>query len=248
LYPDNRINDVVNPLAYTVAKSTTRSGAPLPSTEESINFYFDNKNLLDQYPEAGAWLLPASDSKEDRTKYAYDNEVIEGLRFSKTPDEFLTELKFKEGANQYFTARQSYLDQYEALRDSGQKSKAATLKNAWDSASAMFRAAHPVFNERLVSSDARTRRARTIDQMRLLINDPEVPQSPQFKGLRILMNSYDSYMVNKGSLGLNKSARGRATSEVLKQQFEQWTSNFLLEYPEINTFWMTVLRPETGLD
>jgi hypothetical protein len=62
------------------------------------------------------------------------------------------------------------------------------------------------------------------------------------------MNSYDSYMINKGSLGLNKSARGRATSEVLKQQFEQWTSSFLLEYPEINTFWMTVLRPETGLD
>jgi hypothetical protein len=248
LYPDNRINDVVNPLAYTVAKSTTRSGAPLPSTEESISFYFDNKNLLDQYPEAGAWLLPASDSKEDRTKYAYDNEVIEGLRFSKTADEFLTELKFKEGANQYFTARQSYLDNYESLKDAGQKGKAATLKNAWDSWSAVFRAAHPVFNERLVSSDARTRRARTIDQMRLLINDPEVPQSPQFKGLRILMNSYDSYTVNKGSLGLNKSARGRATSEVLKQQFEQWTSNFLLEYPEINTFWMTVLRPETGLD
>ena len=248
LYPNNRINDVVNPLAYTVSKSTTRSGAPLPSTEESINFYFDNKNLLDQYPEAGAWLLPASDSKEDRTKYAYDNEVIEGLRFKKTPDEFLTELKFKEGANQYFTARQSYLDNYELLKDAGQKGKAAILKNAWDSWSSVFRAAHPVFNERLVSSDARTRRARTIDQMRLLINDPEVPQSPQFKGLRIIINSYNSYMINKGSLGLNKSARGRATSEFLKQQFEQWTSNFLLEYPEINTFWMTVLRPETGLD
>lgn len=248
LYPDNRVNDIINPLAFTVSKSGTRSGAPLPSTEESINFYFDNQKLLDQYPEAGAWLLPMSDSKEDRTKYAYDNEVIEGLRFKKTPEDFLNEVKFKEAANIYFASRKSYLDQYEALKDSGQKVKARALKNSWDAQSEMFRVAHPIFNEKLQSSDARERRARTIDQMRYLISDPEVPQAKHFDSLRILMNSYDTFIVNKGSLGLNKSARGRALSEVFKQQFEVWISNFLLEYPEMNTFWMTVLRPETGLD
>ena len=170
------------------------------------------------------------------------------MRFKKTPEDFLNEVKFKEAANIYFASRKSYLDQYEALKDSGQKVKARALKNSWDAQSEMFRVAHPIFNEKLQSSDARGRRARTIDQMRYLLSDPEVPQAKHFEGLRILMNSFDTFMVNRGSLGLNKSARGRAISEVFKQQFEVWTSNFLLEYPEMNTFWMTVIRPETGLD
>ena len=248
LYPDNRVHDIINPLAYTVSKTGTRSGAPLPSTDESINFYFDNQELLDQYPEAGAWLLPISKDKDQRSKYAYDNEVIEGLRVRKTPEEFLNEVKYKEGANIYFASRKDYLDQYEGLKDAGQKSQAAALKNAWDAQSALFRVAHPVFNEKLISSDARERRARTISQMRYLLNDPEVPQADHFEGLRILMDSFDTYKTNKGSLGLDQSARGRAISEVFKKQFEDWSNQFLLDYPDASTFWLTVIRPETGLD
>jgi hypothetical protein len=248
LYPDNRVHDIINPLAYTVSKTATRSGAPLPSTEQSINFYFDNQELLNQYPEAGAWLLPPAKEGDTRSKYAYDNEVIEGLRVKKTPEEFLNEVKYKEGANIYFASRKDYLDQYEALKDAGQKSQAAALKNAWDAQSAIFRAAHPIFNEKLTSSDARERRARTITQMRYLLNDPEAPQAEHFGGLRILMNSFDTFVTNKGSLGLDQSARGRAVLEVFKKQFEEWSNQFLLDYPEASTFWLTVIRPETGLD
>jgi hypothetical protein len=248
LYPDNRVHDIINPLAYTVSKTSTRSGAPLPSTDESINFYFDNQELLNQYPEAGAWLLPPAKDGDARSKYAYDNEVIEGLRVKKIPEEFLNEVKYKEGANIYFAARKDYLDQYEALKDAGQKAQAKALKNAWDAQSAMYRTAHPIFNEKLVSSDARERRARTITQMRYLLNDPEAPQAEHFDSLRILMNSYDTYVVNKGSLGLDQSARGRAILEVFKKQFEEWSNQFLLDYPEASTFWLTVIRPETGLD
>ena len=248
LYPDNRVNDIIKPLAYTVSKTATKSGAPLPSTDDSINFYFDNQQLLDQYPQAGAWLLPPAKEGDTRSKYAYDNEVIEGLRVRKTPEEFLNEVKYKEGANIYFASRKDYLDQYGALKDAGQKSQAAALKNAWDASSAMFRAAHPIFNEKLVSSDARERRARTISQMRYLLNDPEVPQAEHFNSLRILMESFDTFTTNKGSLGLDQSARGRAILEVFKKQFEEWSNQFLLDYPEASTFWLTVIRPETGLD
>jgi predicted ATPase len=84
--------------------------------------------------------------------------------------------------------------------------------------------------------------------MRYLLNDPEAPQAEHFDSLRILMNSYDTYVVNKGSLGLDQSARGRAILEVFKKQFEEWSNQFLLDYPEASTFWLTVIRPETGLD
>jgi hypothetical protein len=248
LYQDNALKNVLNPLAYTVSKSKTPSGAPLPSTDEGINFYTDNRSVLDQYPDAGPWLLPQSNDKEKRSKYAYDTEIISGLREKKPPEDFLNELKFKEGATIYFSSRQSYLDQHGALVDSGQKMQARALKDAWDAQSAMFRTAHPIFNEMLTSTDARARRKRIVDQMHYLLNDPEAPKAEHFDNLKNLMDSYDSFMLNKSSLALDHSARGRAQTELFKKSFEDWTNNFVMSYPELNTFWLTVLRPETGLD
>lgn len=244
----NLVKNVVNPLAYTVSKSKTPSGAPLPSSENGITFYLDNKDLLDQYPDAGPWLLPQANDKEQRSKYAYDTEVVQGLRVTKAPIDFLNELKFKEGANIYFTGRQSYLDQHGALVDSGQKGKARLLANAWDISSSMFRAAHPIFDEMLTSTDSRARRNRIIDQMHYLVNDPEAPKADHFDLLKLLMQSYDSFIVTKGSFALDHSAGGRARTELLKKGFEDWANQFLDKHPELSTFWLTVLRPETGLD
>ena len=248
IYSNNRIKDVVQPLAFTVSRTETPSGAPLPSTEAGIQFYDDNRAIIDQYKYAGAWLLPNDGSSEERSQYAYDSEVIAGLRDRKTPDEFMRELKFREGANVYFSSRKSYLDQYEALRAANQDAAARDLKARYDVWSKNYLATHPVFSELLQDSTARQRREDTIEEMRYVLNDPEAPKAAHFDSLKILMDSYDSYTVEKSRLGLDHSAAGRARLEILKKNFDSWVANFVSLNPGVNTFWMTVLRPEAGLD
>lgn len=248
MYPDNRIKNVVSPLAYTVGKTQTASGAPLPSTDESVQFYADNRDLLDQYKFAGAWLLPVADESDERTQYAYDSEVIAGLRERKTPDEFLREIKFREGANIYFKSRKDYLDEYERLRANGNDRAARVLKDRYNVWAQIYLKTHPVFEEELTSQNARDRRQSTITEMRLLLNDPEVPKAKHFDALKTLMDSFDSYTVELSRLALDRSSVGRARTEVFKKRFDGWVTTFVAANPQVNTFWLTVLRPETGLD
>jgi hypothetical protein len=92
------LSDLVNPIALTVGRSESRSGAPLPATELAVKFFDDNENYLKDMPYASPWLLPTDEAADSpKTQYAYDQQTINGLRKRITPEEFLNELKFKEG-------------------------------------------------------------------------------------------------------------------------------------------------------
>jgi hypothetical protein len=248
-FPDNTINDVLEPIAYTVSRTESVSGAPLPRSEDGINFYVDNKDLLDQYPFAGPWLLPqdAADLDED-SQYAYDAQLINGLRTRKTPDEFLKELKFREGSSIYFAARKEYLDLSAVLKEQKRTKAVEQLNNKWDLFASYWKATHPVFADVLVSSDARERRQNVIDQMRYLLTDPLTPKASHFDSMKTLVDGFDLFNTERSRLNLNRTAAGRTKVEQLKKVFEEWVTGFVLENPKVNSFWLTVLRPESGLD
>jgi len=236
-------------LAYTISKTTSPSGAPLPQTDQAFSFYEENKDLLDQYPEAGPWLLPQGDGDPNvRSQYAFDSEIVSGLRRRRTPEEFITMTKYKEGASFYFEQQKVFNDAYETLKLRGQDERAAMLNREWLIWAEAFKATHPLFAEMLVSDDARTRRRNVISQMRYVLKDPLVPKAPHFEKLKILQDSYDAYSVARGELGLDKTARGVSRLNTLKKAFRAWASDFLIENPTLNSYWLTILEPEAGLE
>ncbi len=248
-YENNTINDVLSPLAYTVSRTETVSGAPLPMSEDGIAFYESNKELLDQYTYAGPWLLPQDASRDgERSQYAYDSQMINGLRIKKTPEEFLRELKFREGASIYFAARKQYVDVSSQLKETKQDAELKRVKGLWEMFASYWKATHPVFADELVSSDSRERRQNVIQEMRLLLDDPLAPKASHFAPLGSLMRSFDAFSLERSRLNLNRTALGRTRVELLKKNFEDWVTNFVLENPTVNSFWLTVLRPESGLD
>jgi hypothetical protein len=243
------IREVLRPLAYTISKTTSPSGAPLPQTDEAFGFYEENRDLLDQYPEAGPWLLPQGDGDPNvRSQYAFDSEIVSGLRRRRTPEEFITMTKYKEGASFYFEQQKVFNDAYETLKLRGQDERAAMLNREWLIWAEAFKATHPLFAEMLVSDDARTRRRNVISQMRYVLKDPLVPKAPHFEKLKILQDSYDAYSVARGELGLDKTARGVSRLNTLKKAFRAWASDFLIENPTLNSYWLTILEPEAGLE
>lgn len=247
-FPEDTVENILNPMAFTVSRTSSRSGAPLPSTDDGIRFYEENRGVLEQYNYAGPWLLPQDYLEQDeRSQYAYDVQMIDGLRTRKTPEEFMRELKFREGSSVYFRARKEYLDEYARLKETN-NSQAKSLKMKWDLFSQYWQASHPIFAEELTNADARQRRANVITEMRTLLDDPLAPQASHFGAMKVLMESYDTFTVERSRLSLNKSGYGRAQVEILKKNFEEWVTRFTAENPAINSFWLTVLRPETGLD
>lgn len=248
-FPDGSIKDVFNPTAYTVSRTRSVSGAPLPNSDDGIRFYEENKDVYDQYKFAGPWLLPqdAADLGE-KSQYAYDAQLIDGLRVRKTPTEFVNELKYREASGIYFKARKEYLDEYAVLKELGRKSAMKNLRNEWDTWSAGWKATHPVFAMGLADSDARQRRQNVISEMRMILNDPNAPRASHFDQMKVLMKSFDGFNIERSRLNLDGSAMGRARVEVLKKRFSDWVDEYTSINPAVNSFWLTVLRPESGLD
>jgi hypothetical protein len=240
--------DIVNPMALTVGKTESASGVSLPTTEEAVQFYTEHADYLATMPMAGPWLLPVAKKGDERSQYAYDQQLIEGLRRKLTPDEFLSELKYKEAAPRYFALRKKYLDAVDRLKMEGNEAGVEVANQWWQSTSTAYRAAHPIFDEQMSSSDGRQRRAAVIEEMRTAVYDPLVPPSPQLEGFREIMTTWDQYKIALATLREDGSARGRVKVEQAKATFEKMMDDLMVRRPEMRSFYLAIIRPEADLD
>lgn len=250
-YKNSPFKDMVTPegvLAYTVSKTTSASGAPLPSTEKAWAYYESNQDFFEQYPEAAPWLMPQDENNDERSNYAYNQELIANLRTKRTPLEFLQTIKYKEGAQWYFTEQEKYETAIRNARKRGQDATADRLRNIWEAESQAFKLTHPVFAQMLVSGEARERRNKIITQMRYLLDDPAFPKTDHFDALKELQDAFDAFIVARGQLSINRTMFNQTRLSALKLQFATAVEAFILENPAVRPYWQTVLKPESGLD
>lgn len=247
LNKDATVHDIVNPLAYTVPKNVSASGAPIPSTEEAFQYYTANEDYFQALPDAAPWLLPQA-TGGGRSSYAYDSQVANGLRIRRTPEEYYRAMKFKEASGEYFSVRDEGLRQIAALQDEGNLDAARAVRATMDRDLAMYRTAHPIFAEEMSKSDGKQRRARTIEQMRTIVNDPQSPEALQKPALKAAMDLFDSYTSQLTMLGTDRSLAARARTDDLKARYLTVMDELTHANPGIMSFWVSVLKPESSLD
>jgi hypothetical protein len=246
LNPRGTIDDIVNPLAYTVPRSQSTSGAPLPSGPAAFAFMQANGQYLDEFPNAAPWLFPAQVGG-DRSQYVFDQQVADKLRKQRKPDEFYAAIKFKLGAQNYFGTKDAFTKLIDEATVNGDKARAKSLQAQMEYQLNIYRIAHPLFAEELQSSDGRIRRGKILAEMRTVVEDPAHPDVPQFNGLRVMMRTFDNYGVRLSVLGNDRSAAGKRETEFLKRQYEEFMKSYVEAHPELQAFWVSVLRPESSL-
>lgn len=249
LYPDAQLKDIVNPMAYTVGQSESTSGAYLPPTERALEFFTEHEDYFAEFPEAAPWLLPQPPAgSTERSRYAADQYVTNGLRVRRTSEDFLRAMMFKEAAGPYFAASDRFtaaIAEAEAADDTDRKKM---LTETWAIQAETFKRQHPIFAEELVEGTARRRRLRTIDQMRTVVHDPEAPPSEQTKGLKLMIDSFDNFSTRRKVLADDRTAKGRDTLDQWKNAYSEYMEAYVVKHPEMATFWKTVIRPQAELD
>lgn len=243
-FPNADLEDVINPLAYTVSTSSSASGAPLPATRTGLAWYESNSNWIDSMPEAGAWFLPP-DSDGQFDFYSYNQQLVSGLRKQRNPREFIRSLKYRNGASIYFDARDQYEQAAAQLGDDMERKR--MLDDVWESWRTSWLNAHPIFAEELVSGDARQRRQRTIDQLRYAIDDPAAPDSPNLEAIDEMSRTFDQYRVALLRLNESRSADNVEKVRQIKALFDEWAAGWVLRHPELEQLWSAVYRPEASL-
>ena len=238
-----------NPLAFTVGSTESVSGAPLPSTEAAINFYIDNKEIFDLYKYAGPWLLPQDKTGDPRSQWAFDQTVIAGLRVYKgSSEDFLNELKFKEGAYVYFAKQREFDQAAEQAALEGNDDLKKRIEAEKKNFETNFKAAHPIFADQLQSEEARVRRQNVMDEMAVLVEDPQFPKADHFDAIRGLVRNYLEFKVRSGRVYPDGSKISSDEIAILRQQLDIYGQQIVAKFPQVNAFWTTIVKPLAGID
>lgn len=244
---DATLDDIVQPLAYTVGRNESVSGAPLPSTETALGFIEQNAGYMSEFPTAAPWLLPQAEQGDSRSSYAYDQQTIMGLRKRRAPDEFLRAIKYKLAAQEYFPIEQHFIDKIAEAELAGNVAAARALGYERDRQLALYRAAHPIFRDELQSNKAKARREQILMEMQSIINDPLAPGGAQLDGIRAAMQTFNTYQAHMAALVNDRSNVGRRELANLKQEYVMEMERVTARHPGVMSFWTSVLRPESNL-
>ena len=247
-HPDGNLWGLVRPEAFAVSQSATPSGAPVPATVEAGRWAERNAALFERYPEGAAWLFPPNrDGASNFDQYTYTQQVISDLRVQRTPEEFLNALKFKEGATVYFESRDRYQAKRRQLDAADNADGKRKLDAAWDSWSAEFKTLHPVFTEVLESGDSRDKRANAMSQLRIALTDPDLPDEPHVATIRTLVDSWDAFRYRLQQISLARDAVSQRRAAALKQAFSKWVGDYVYAHREVQSMWLTLMKPDVDL-
>ena len=245
-YPLADLEDVINPLAFTTSATESVSGAPLPATANGIGWYTDNRDWVDTLPEAGAWFIPQDDKDANFDYYSYSQQLASGLRKRKSPEELLTAIKYRQGADVYFRAKDIVDERLANVGDN--REEAARINDTFAAWKSNFLNANPIFAEELLSTDSRIRRGRTILQIRQAVNDPESPDSPYKDAIGEISTAYDMFQATYMDVTKRTDARSRERARELKSGFADWAEGWVLRNPLLERLWTSVYRPEARID
>jgi hypothetical protein len=244
------VQDLFNPMMYTTSVNETPSGAVIPSTKAAIQYYLDNKNIFGEYKLGSPWMIPNDpETADDFSQWAWNQSVVEGLRYRSTPQEMLDEFMFKEGATRYFSVKNDYEEKALVAEQSGDQASADLWREKWERFDKGWKASHPKFAEILTSNTRAGERRNIIGEIQIMLKDPEFPRTDYSDSMVILVDGWNRYMNTVGELSLNKTSSGRSAVAAERFNWQTWVEeDFLTKYPQLKSFWLGILKPESGLD
>lgn len=227
--------------AYTVFQSKSASGAPLPATADSAQFMADHQQFLETYPQAGGWFLPQTPPKDGEfSLLAYREQLGMQLRQQKSPTQFYNDLKYTEAADQYFRSRDK---KDAALADlKGNPARANDVRSQWSAWKTDFLQTHPIFATELQDPAAQIRRQQTVDQLHQALQDPRAPKTPQTAEVATMVRAYDQINAVLVRLGGLTSATAQRQRQAVRDQFNQWGTQYITDHPDVKPLWDRTFR------
>jgi len=246
-FPKADLEDVVNPLAYTQSASDSVSKAPLPATEKGMSWYNEHKGWIDSMPEAGAWFLPTDDDDSQFDYYSYSQQFTNGLRKRKSPEDFITAVKYRTGADLYFKEKERYEEAQLAIgKNNSEGLQAAAIQ--YDNWKSEYLTVHPIFAEELQSGQSRVRRERTIRQLRYAVSDPMAAPSPHLAAIQQMVSEFDRFQAALLKYKYDRTADGQSAKRAIKLQFGDWADRWKRNNPHLDRLWSSVYEPESDLN
>jgi hypothetical protein len=186
-------------MPYTVSESDRSTVALVRSVEQSGQWVDENKQLLKDYPEGAAFLIPsAGDFDFDSYRMMFDT----GLKVNKTTSDFLREVQTAKEIQYYYQQKDLYEAQLANTFGDAAKSQ---LRKQWQVWSDQYKNTKPLMQEELGAGGARQiQRIRAYEDLRRMLNDTSITTQPKTRAiLRQMATEFDQYQMARDSITSN---------------------------------------------
>ena len=182
-----------NQIPFTIPESEKKTVAIIKYAEESGLWAEKNADLLKQYPQGAAFLIP---HKSGFSWDAYKTMKDMGLKYNKRVDDFLKEVQTAADLQQYYSKKNEYEVKLEESITDVERSIARQEFQDW---ATTFKAGRPLVQEELAEGGKKAvERIKAINDLRSMLNDPKVTaRGPLQKQLKEMLDLYDSYKTDK---------------------------------------------------
>jgi hypothetical protein len=159
---------------FRVGKSTKVPFAVLETTKAANEWLATNEEFIMDHRYSGGFFMPRGfgDNDDEFIAEARGRQLAYGLRVSKTPSEFLQGIFFNNGYSQWARTRSTFLSTKYQMKARGEST--ARLDNIWAEWDRSFSNTHPVYAGHLSSGGSGNRRDKTLEEMRLLLQTPDI--------------------------------------------------------------------------
>lgn len=228
---------------YTIFTFDKETTAPLPATEQALDWMDKNRETMKAYKYGAPWMLPQQDTDDEFYLQAFADQTGARMRFDKSLDDWYDDMKYAAAGNIYFPEQEAYFLAVEQATSSAQR---AMLESKWKLWSDTFKKQNPVFAEALTQNfDQRTN--ATLDEVKILLDDPALDKADHHDSLREMLRVYDMYMDEIDFMKSDNTKEGRKKRKELREDFLIWGSNYVRENRVLTSFWNTILIPATNL-
>jgi hypothetical protein len=211
--------------AETVFQTQDAGGSTIPATAAAMSFLQANPGLEKNYSDAATYFIPAPDTSGKFDLAAYQEQLANGTRTQKMPEDYWQQVTYDQAANIYYKVA-AYKNQQIAA---GGDSKG--IDDAWLAWSEQFLAANPIF--RVLNTDTgETTRDQIMTDVGAAIHSGAAPANPQTAALATLYDSWSAWQSATENYGNpNAPVINTAQARGYSQQFAIWLSNFEQKFP-----------------
>jgi hypothetical protein len=242
---------VFDPYQYSpfmVAKTEKVPFAVLESTQLANKWIVSNEPFLETYRYAGAFFMPRKFGEEVTDEYsaeAHNRQLALGLRHTVAPRTILENIYADAAQHKYFKVRGKYLEDLYGAKANNKPTD--LIEKQWDMDQDMFMVSNPVFMKQFQSGEARERRARTLEELKVLVANPDLVPDGPYKPEILLMATMMTGFVE----GIRRlEGAGGKSAQKQRDQLRIGTYETLTEYvygrPYLNELYYSVFLPTLG--
>jgi len=227
---------------YTVFQTKTAGNTVPPATAGAMNFMDTHKGFMDAHKMAGSFFLPQPDTSGDFNLAAYQEQLHEGMRIKKTPQEFANDVIYAMSAKTFFDQDDLYHQMIAGLASNSAQRQ--TLDQQWKAWSNQFLAVNPIFADQMASSTGSTTRAQVMHDVAAALSDPRLPGGSTTDNVRTLYQQWQLWqnMVTTTG-GTNAPHLSSAAKAGINLQFAQWADGFAKDHPDVQALYNKAIRP-----